>query len=114
MLRTGGVTYGLNDDAVTRGFPPAAPVLMTQNRPPTNPLRRLRQGDRERIFSIAIGCDSAKEPARCRTGVGMQYGLSAAELEQILVEGRERTWPPLPPRRMSIEPIVEAGLRLCQ
>ena len=53
------------------------------------------QNDRERIFSVAVGCDSAKEPVRCRTSVRGQYGLAEAELEQILVEGHERTWPPI-------------------
>jgi hypothetical protein len=40
--------------------------------------------------------------------------LSEAELKQILAEGRERTWPPLEPARASVEPILEAGRRLCQ
>lgn len=114
MLQTAGVTYGLNEEAIERGLPPASPILMTQQQPPTNPLGRVPQNDRERIFSVALGCDGAKDPARCRTSVGSQYGLTDAELEQILVEGRERTWPPLPPRRRSVQPIVEAGLRLCQ
>jgi hypothetical protein len=113
-LQTAGVTYGLNDEAIARGFASAVPILMTRHRPPTNPLGRLPQGDRERIFGVAFGCDRAREPAKCRSGVRGQYGLSEAELEQIVVEGRERTWPPLEPARASVEPILEAGRRLCQ
>jgi hypothetical protein len=87
---------------------------MTRHRQPTNPLDRLPQGDRERIFGVARSCERAKEPAKCRSGVREQYRLSEAELEQILVEGRERTWPPLEPARANVEPILEAGRRLCQ
>lgn len=114
MLHAAGVTYGLNDEARRRGLPSPAPILMTQHRPPANPLSRVPQGDRERVFSTALGCDGAKEPASCRSRVRERYGLSEAELDQVMTEGHERQWPPLPPKTMSVEPIVEAGLRLCQ
>ena len=34
-------------------------------------------------------------------------------LAQIEAEGHERIWPPLPPRKQSLAPILDAGLQLC-
>jgi hypothetical protein len=113
VIRTAGVTYGLNEEAAKRGFPSAIPILLQQRVPPTNPLGRVPQGDRERIFVSAAQCDRAGDAASCRSRLADQHRLTAEELEQILVEGRERRWPPLEPKRMSVDAIVEAGRALC-
>ena len=112
--RTADATYGLNEAALLRGFPAPTPIVRQQRVPPTKPLARIPQDDREKIFPAALGCDRANDPARCRSELGDRYRLTGAELDQIVTEGRERHWPPLEPKRMSLNPVVEAGLRLCQ
>ena len=114
VIRTAGVTYGLNEEAAKRGFPSVTPILSQQTIQPTNPLRRLPQDDRERVFMSAVRCDKATDAEGCRSRLADQYRLTTAELDQVLAEGRERHWPPLEPSRMSVAPIVEAGLKLCR
>ena len=113
VVRIADVTYGLNEPAIARGFTPPTPILREQRVQPKNPLSRIPQDDRERIFSGALQCDRAGESDPCRFRLRGQYRLTEAEFDQMVVEGRERHWPPLEPKRMSVEPIVEAGLKLC-
>jgi hypothetical protein len=115
VFRAGGVTYGLNEAATSRGFAPPDPIWATQSGAPRDPLKRLPQDQRMRIFAEASACERAKpaDPGRCKQRILETHGLSEQELKQIDAEGRERTWPPLPPMRRSIAPLVDAGLTLC-
>ena len=113
VVRTAGVAYGLNEEAEKRGFPSAAPILRSQRVPPTNPLGRVPQGEREQIFASAARCDRTGGSELCRSRLGDQHRLTGAELEQIVAEGRERRWPPLEPTLMSVAAVLEAGTRLC-
>ncbi len=110
VFRAGGVNYGLNDAARSRGFAAVDPLWLTHHVAPSNPLSRVTQERRMQIFAEFSACDSAA----CRKLLLPRYAVSDAELKQIETEGVERRWPPLTPRRVSLDPIVEAGLRLCR
>ncbi len=110
VFRAGGVNYGLNEAARSRGFATADPVWLTHHVAPSNPLSRVKQERRMQIFAEFSACDGAE----CRKLLLPRYAVSDAELKQIAAEGAERRWPPLAPRRVSLDPIVEAGLKLCR
>ncbi|HVT46544.1 MAG TPA: hypothetical protein VHD57_02055 [Vicinamibacterales bacterium] len=117
VARVNGVNYAVNAAATGRGFAPIAPtVRMQPSLPPTNPYPGLRQGDRERVFAESMQCEQwtdGRDAAGCKAGVRAAHGLSDGALAQIEAEGHERIWPPLPPRKQSLAPILDAGLQLC-
>ncbi|MCA1649342.1 MAG: YebY family protein [Acidobacteria bacterium] len=115
VFRAGGVTYGLNLTATSRGFAPLDPIWATQSSGPREPLKRLTQDQRMRIFAEASACEKARPPnqGQCQQRILDTHHLSEPELQQIDAEGRERSWPPLSPMRRSVTPLVDAGLTLC-
>ena len=50
----------------------------------------------------------------CKAGVQERHDLANEELTQIGAEGVANGWPPLSPLRVSIGPIIDAGLELCE
>ena len=114
LFRSQGITYilrgrraGAHDVAALR-IPEPTP-------PPSNPLGRLRQAEREEAFRQITGCDSSEAArAECRRRAFERLGLSEAEWNQIDVEGHERRWPPLSRQPMSLDPLIAAGVALCQ
>src|SRR5262249_20339843 len=64
-FRAGGSTYALNDAARARGYASIEPLRMTQSAPPTNPLRRLRQEERTRIFGELSACRTVADARQC-------------------------------------------------
>jgi hypothetical protein len=115
VFRAAGVTYALNEAATSRGFAPLDPIWATPSSGPRDPLKRLTQDQRMRIFAEASACEKAKpaDQGHCQQRILETQGLSEQELKQIEAEGRERTWPPLSPMRRSVAPLVDAGLTLC-
>lgn len=115
VFRTAGRSYAVNDAAKSRGLLAIDPIWAFQSEPPTNPLGRITQDERQRIFAASTACDARQtETAACRERLRSAHNLSDADLKQIDVEGAERLWPPLERRHFSLEPIVEAGLKLCR
>jgi hypothetical protein len=112
-FRAGGSTYALNDPARARGYDSVEPLRVTQSAAPTNPLRRLRQDERTRIFAELASCQTAGDSPPCRQRVAARHGLEPDEVRQIDVEGNERRWPPLTPQYRSMQKLVDAGLALC-
>ncbi len=110
VFRASGVTYALNDAAASRGFASAEPIRLTQHLPPSNPLTRLTQERRTQIFSQSSACAGS---GRCRQRVRDAHALSDAELAQVEAEGQERRWPPLTPNRITLAPVIDAGMKLC-
>lgn len=114
VFRNQGITYllrgqraGTHDIQAVRMPEPAAP--------PSNPLKRLKQAEREEMFRQVSQCDSqAANEAGCRRAAVQRFGLSDAEWDQIDVEGHERRWPPLSRGWMSLDPLIAAGRALCQ
>jgi len=119
VFRAGAVTYAVNAAAAARGFAPLEPISVTQSRGlPHDPVKRLRQDDRMRIFAQSAACErsdggSSQGGPGCRTRVLHTSSVSEEELQKIEREGRERRWPPLPPARVSVGVLVDAGIKLC-
>ena len=117
VFRNAGVDYAVNGPAKSRGSASLESIRLTYSEWPTDPLSRIPQDVRETIFAETARCGAAT-PAdaadRCRQRVRESRAVSEAELKQIEVEGRERTWPPLPPAYATLDPVIEAGLKLCR
>ena len=116
-FRTNGETYAINEAAARLGFRRVdVMVRLQRGGPPTNPLSRLRQEERQRIFRQSMLCEKFPAPdsvARCKTELRDGNGLSAPELTQVEAEGHERMWPPLALQPASLDTLTKAGLRLC-
>jgi len=120
VFRSAGVNYGVNDAAKARGYAAPDPIWRFRSEgPPTSPLGRIRQDERERIFRESSRCD--EQPAapgqaveNCRRNVREKYRLTDDELKQVEAEGRERLWPPLSPKHIDLAPLLEAGMKLCR
>lgn len=112
-FRTQGVTYALNDAARARGYDEVSPIVVTQSAAPSNPLKQVPQDGRLRIFAESAACGTTADPSQCRHDVASRYQLTAEELNQVDVEGYERSWPPLTAAKRSVKPVVDIGLTLC-
>lgn len=110
VFRSAGVNYALNEAAEERGLPVPEPIRLTRQVAPSNPLGGLTQDRRVEIFAALAACGDA----RCTQRLRETHRLSEAELKQIEAEGTERRWPPLAPERISLAPVLEAGLKLCE
>jgi hypothetical protein len=116
VFRNAGTSYAVNDAARARGFTSIESIRVTQTAgPPSNPLARLKQSERERVFRQAADCEktSAAETAACKRQLRDRERLSEGDLSQIEAEGQERLWPPLPPKKIGLDAVVEAGTKLC-
>jgi hypothetical protein len=117
VFRFGGASYAVNETAKSRGFASIEPIWRTSSEPPRDPLKRLPQNQRMQIFREASACNVGSrqmvDTNRCKQRLQEMRSLSESELKQIEAEGLERTWPPLPPKRMSLVPLVDVGLQLC-
>jgi hypothetical protein len=121
VFRYEGRTYALNDTARSRGFAIVDPIWRWQaSGMPSDPLRRLSQEQRQRIFTELMACEGDGSVAVqaqadvCKKRLAGLRGLTEPELKQISVEGRERLWDPLKRERASLEPLIEAGRQLCR
>ena len=112
-FRTQGVTYALNGAARARGYADVDPIVVTQSSAPSNPLARIPQDDRMRIFAESARCADRSEPSVCRRVLASTHQLTDDELSQIDSEGRERSWPPLRAVKRSLKPVLDAGQALC-
>jgi hypothetical protein len=120
FFRTAGTTYALSRGAGTRGYASVDAIRREQGSgPPSDPVSRLTQDARIKLFAQASACDSdaraagSPRAAECRARLRERHGLSEGELTKIEAEGVERNWPPLPPIQMSLDPIVDAARPLC-
>jgi hypothetical protein len=120
VFRAGGVIYALNDPAHARGFADVAPIRELQSSgPPSHPLKRLVQDQRERVFTELMTCEqspragSSGDTALCEQHIREAYKLTESELQLIEAEGQERFWPPVSRTLKSIGPLAEEGLTLC-
>jgi hypothetical protein len=116
FFRTGGTTYALSRGAGTRGYADIDAIRRTQGSgPPSDPVSRLTQEERMKIFahSSACGGGSAGSVSDCKARLRTRRTLSESELTRIEAEGAERYWPPLEPPLMSLEALIDAARQLC-
>lgn len=118
VFRSTGTSYALNDLARSRGFASNESIRQIgASGPPSNPLSRLTQADRERIFAESIACE--RSPAQlvgtegCKRRLLDVWHVGAEELTQIETEGRERLWPPLQRKPLPLDAVLSAGSKLC-
>jgi Protein of unknown function (DUF2511) len=120
FFRTGGTTYALSKGAGTRGYANVDTIRLVQGAgPPSDPVSRLTQDVRTKLFAQAAECastSSTAESARvaeCKARIRVRSGITESELTRIEAEGVERNWPPLPPVLMSLDSMIAAARQLC-
>ena len=116
FFRVDGTTYALSRGTGTRGYANVDAIRRVQGSgPPSDPVSRLTQEVRMKLFADSSACGTAgsQRAAECKTRIRERAGVSEPELAKIEAEGVERNWPPLQPILMSLDPITEAGRRLC-
>jgi hypothetical protein len=119
-FRSGGTTYALSGEAGSRGYANVDAVRAVQGSgPPSDPVRRLTQDVRMKVFAETSACGSATDAAEsrrvsdCKTRLRERSGVSDSELTRIDAEGVERNWPPLKPALMSLDAVITAAGQLC-
>jgi hypothetical protein len=114
VIHVEGHDYALSD--ANKSFPLLPDNLLgpAHSKWPSNPLSRLRQEERQHLFTQLTACAKQADAAACRRDLGATAHLSDQELDQIDVEGRERLWPPLPTPRHTVDALVDAGKWLCK
>ena len=132
---TDGKVYAVNGTAKAE-FPPIDPIWKTASLPlDYKPLERLPEQARRAIFAGLVNCEDEadrkgeqkyptdvrkqveeqnKLTEDCRIMIRKRLKLTPEELGQISAEGVAVPWPPLTPTRMSIGPLIDRGLKLCQ
>lgn len=116
FFRTGGTTYALSRGAGTRGYADIDAIRRTQGSgPPSDPVSRLTQDERMKIFAQSSACNSgsAASVSDCKARLRTRRNVAEAELARIDAEGSERYWPPLEPPLMSLDALTDAARQLC-
>jgi hypothetical protein len=121
FFRAAGTTYALSRGAGTRGYANVDAIRRQQGSgPPSDPVSRLTQDARIKLFAQVSACGGSdpgaagsRRTAECKTRIRERNSLSESELTKIEAEGLERNWPPLPPILMSLDAIVDAARLLC-
>lgn len=116
VARVNGQDHALNGVARERGYSSIDSWLRPKRAlwPPTNPLKGMRQEDRQSLFAELAACEETAGASACRLALQESRGLASSELAQIEGEGRERNWPPLAPGLDSVQVLLDAGLMLCR
>jgi hypothetical protein len=119
-FRAGGTTYALSRGAGTRAYANIDAIRLVQGSgPPSDPVSRLTQETRMKLFAQSSACGDAGDAgaaarvADCKARVRERAGVSDSEMTRIDAEGVERFWPPLKPPLMSLDPVVDAARQLC-
>ena len=119
-FRSGGTTYALSRGAGTRGYGNLDAIRRVQDGgPPSDPVSRLTQDTRMKVFAQASDCGNAtdgeglRRVGSCKARVRERGGLSESELTRIEAEGVERNWPPLKSVLMRLDAVIAAAARLC-
>ena len=120
MFRSDGTTYALSRGAGTRGYAGVDAIRRTQGSgPPSDPVSRLTQEVRMKLFAQSSACGSAGDGAEdrrvtaCKARIREVNHVTESELTRIEAEGAERYWPPLKPPLMSLDAVIVAARQLC-
>ena len=119
-FRAGGTTYALSRGAGTRAYANIDAIRRRHDSgPPADPVSRLTQDTRMKLFAqssaCATGTDTASERrvAECKTRIQRSAGITESELTRIESEGAERFWPPLERPLMPLDPVIVEANGLC-
>jgi hypothetical protein len=119
-FRAGGTTYALSRGAGTRTYANIDAIRRRQGGgPPTDPVSRLTQETRMKLFAQSSGCGASTGGAtargvdECKARIRDRAGISESELTRIEAEGAERFWPPAERPLMPLDPIVAEANTLC-
>jgi hypothetical protein len=119
-FRSGATTYALGRGVGTRGYANVDTIRRVQGSgPPSDPVSRLTQDARMKVFAQASACSKATDDAGsrrvsdCKARVREHGDVSDSELTRIAAEGVERNWPPLTPVLMSLDALIAAAGQLC-
>jgi hypothetical protein len=116
FFRAGGTTYALSRGAGTRGSADIDAIRRLQGSgPPSDPVSRLTQEERMKIFAQSSAC-SSEAPGSvgdCKARLRARSSISESELTRVEAEGAERSWPPLKPPWMSLDAVIDAARQLC-
>ena len=116
FFRAGATTYALSRGAGTRGYADIDTIRRAQGSgPPSDPVGRLTQEERMKIFAQSSACnsDNPGTVSECKARIRARGSLSESELARIEAEGAERFWPPLKPPLMSLDAVTDAARHLC-
>jgi hypothetical protein len=118
VFRANGVNYAVNDAARAMGFASIDPIRGSRpSPPPSNPLGRIVQDERMKVFAELSACGSLtplESQNDCTRRLGARYRLNDAELRQIAAEGTERFWPPLQRPKADLQLLTDRGAKLCK
>jgi len=120
VFESGGNHYAINGSAkgaaTKNGYLAVDAILQPL---PPQPVRvridRLPEPRRKDVFAEAARCDGVSTFGAhdCRAAILRNVGISESELGHIVEEGIAMAWPPIPPRRADITPILTRGVALC-
>jgi hypothetical protein len=116
FFRAAGTTYALSKGAGTRGYADIDTIRRHQGSgPPSDPVSRLTQDVRMKIFAQLSACGSGGPGggAECKARIRARESISEDELTRIEAEGAERSWPPLKQPLMSLEATIDVARQLC-
>lgn len=116
FFRTGGTTYALSRGAGTRGYADIDTIRRSQGSgPPSDPVSRLTQEARMKIFAQSSACSSEAQGSvgDCKARLRARSNVTESELTRVEAEGAERYWPPLKPPLMSLDALSDAARQLC-
>jgi hypothetical protein len=119
-FRSGGTTYALSQGAGARRYANVDAIRRVQGSgPPSDPVSRLTQDVRTKVFAETSACGNAaagegsRDVGDCKARVRERSGVSDIEQIRIEAEGVERNWPPLKPVLMSLDAVIAAAGQLC-
>ncbi|MDQ3349517.1 MAG: hypothetical protein M3545_16320 [Acidobacteriota bacterium] len=119
-FRSGGTTYALHRGVGRRGYANVDAIRRVQGSgPPSDPVSRLTQDVRTRVFAETSACgnatdvDGSRRVSGCKARLRARTGVSDTELIRIEAEGVERNWPPLKPVLMNLDVVIAAATQLC-
>jgi hypothetical protein len=110
-----GVRYALNGRANGSGlFRRIEPIRKHQSDwPVSTTVDRLSEDQRRAIFAQAVACEDGNSETACKARLRNAERLAEGELATIGNEGVSKSWPPLEPAYMSLQPLIEDALKLC-
>lgn len=115
-----GTVYAVNGSARgTKRWQPIDPIWkIDESLYDVAPVARIQESTRRAIFADVVRCEDenragSRQRDACKAQIDKESKLTVAERRTITSEGIAKSWPPLPPTRVNISPLIELGLQIC-